>query len=92
MTSSLVYRLKEARILRGLTLREAVKGLLETQGIDISFQYLGKIEKKGCKMDSSRLILFANFYGVTVDYLIPDPERKKVEFGEVRFFKFTTPY
>lgn len=76
----MIYRIKQARKMAGLTLREAAKGL------GITFQYLDKIEKNGCKMDSTKLIKFANFYGVTVDYLIPDPNRPKVELTDIKMF------
>ena len=77
------YRLLEARKMAGLTLREAAKGL------EMTFQYLGKIEKEGCAMDSTKLIKFANFYKVSVDYLMPNPHRPKIELTDVKFFKFT---
>ena len=79
----IIYRLKEARKLNGLTLREAASAL------EISFQYLDKIEKKGCYMDSEKLIKYANFYNVKIDYLIPNNNRPKVEFGKIKFFKFS---
>ena len=73
-----------------MTLREAVKKLYQEQGIDISFQYLYKIEKEGCSMDSERLIKFANFYKVTIDFLVPNEHRPKIELTDVKFFKFKT--
>ncbi len=85
----LIYRLKEARKMAGLTLRAAAKKLGEEQGIYMSFQQLSKIEKNGCKMDSTKLIKFARFYNVSVDYLIPDPNRPKVELTNIKFFKRT---
>lgn len=80
------YRLKEARTLKGLTLRQASVGLREN-GVMWSYQYLGKIENKGVRMDSKLLIKVANFYGVAIDYLIPNPNRPKVEFTEIHFCK-----
>ena len=75
-----IFRLKQARVIKGLSLREAAKGL------GISHESVSKFEKGKLKMDSERLIQFANFYGVTVDYLVPK-ERPKVELGEIVFFK-----
>ncbi len=83
----IIYRLKEARKMSGLTLRVAAKKLSEEQGINISFQRLSTIENNGCKMDSTKLIKFANFYKVPVDYLIPDPDRPKIELTDIKFFK-----
>lgn len=76
----IIYRLKEARKLKGLSLREAGAGL------GISHESVHRFEKGSLKVDNERLIQFANFYGVTLDYLIPK-ERPKVEFGEITFFK-----
>ncbi len=76
-----VYRLKQARKMAGLTLRDAAEGL------GMTFQRLNKIENDGCKMDSEKLIKFANFYKVPVDFLIPNPDRPKIELTDVRFFK-----
>ncbi len=73
-------RLKEARKLNGLTLREAAKGL------GFSYQYLHKIEEKGVKADSEMLIKFSKFYNVTIDYLIPNPNRPKVELTNIKMF------
>lgn len=77
----MIYRLKEARKLNGMTLREAAKGL------GMTFQYLDKMEKKGCKMDSTKLIKFANFYKVSIDYLNPNRERPKIELTNIRYLK-----
>lgn len=74
-------------MMAGLTLRQAVKKLYEEQGIDISYQYLGKIEKEGCKMDSEQLIKFARLYNVPTDYLMPNKHRPKIELTNIRFFK-----
>lgn len=74
-------RLKEARKMSGLTLREAAKGL------GFSHQYLHKIEKDGLKADSETLIKFSKFYKVTIDFLIQNPNRPKVELTNIRFFK-----
>jgi transcriptional regulator with XRE-family HTH domain len=74
----MILRLKQARQMAGLTLRDAAKGL------GFSFQYLNKIEKDGCKLDSSTLIKFANYYKVTVEYLLrTGPE---VELTNIKFF------
>lgn len=76
----MILRLKQARQMAGLTLRDAAKGL------GFSFQYLNKIEKEGCEIDSTKLIKFANFYKVSMDYLIPSPHRPKVELTDIKFF------
>ena len=81
-----IYRLKQARQMAGLTLREAVKQMYEQQGVDISFQYLDKIEKEGCAMDSTKLIKFANFYKVSVDYLMPTG-RPEIVLTDIKFCK-----
>jgi len=57
-------RLKQARILKGQTIREAAKGL------GLSHNGLHKYEKGMIKVDSLMMNKFANYYGVTVDYLI----------------------
>lgn len=75
-----IYRLKQARKMAGLTLREAAKGL------GMTFQHLDKIEKEGCRMDSAKLIKFANFYKVSIDYLMPSPHRPEIELTNIKFF------
>lgn len=75
----MIYRLKQARKLSGLTLIEAAKGL------GFSYQYLHKIEEKGVKADSEMLIKFAKFYNVTIDYLNPI-NKPKVELTDIKFF------
>ena len=82
-------RLKQARKMRGLTLREAAKQLFDSCGWTLSHEGLRKYENGEVKMDSEKLIKFANFYKVTVDYLIETTNRPKVVLGEVRFFKLT---
>lgn len=74
------YRLREARKMKGLSLREAAKGL------GISAQYLCRLENEGANFDSQQLINYARFYGVTVDYLVPNPHRPKIELGEIKLF------
>lgn len=74
------YRLKEARKLKGMSLQEAATQL------GFSRQYLNKIELNGCALDSEQLIKFANIYGVKIDYLIPNPNRPKVELTDIKFF------
>lgn len=76
---SKIYRLREARKLRGMTVDEAAKGL------GFSKQYLSKIEINGCQMDSEKLLKFAKFYNVTVDYLIPNKDKPKIELGEIKW-------
>ena len=76
-------RLKQARKGKGLSLREAAKGM------NLSHESVAKFEKGTLKLDSNRLIQFANLYGVTVDYLLPSDARPKIELGEVTFFKLS---
>lgn len=74
------YRLKEARLMKGVSLQTAA------DAFGFSRQYLNKIELNGCNLDSEQLIKFANFYGVKIDYLIPNPHRPKVELANIKFF------
>jgi len=74
-------RLKQARILKGETIREAAKGL------GLSHNGLHKYEQGLIKMDSEKIIKFANYYGVSVDYILPSPNREKVEFKNIQFHK-----
>lgn len=74
------YRLKEARIMKGLTLREAAKLL------NLSHESVSKFEKGKLKLDNDRILQFAKAYGVTLDYIVGT--RPKVEFiGETVFHK-----
>ncbi len=77
----MIYRLKEARKLRGLSLRKAAEGLNK------SHEWLNKFEKGNIKMYSGQLIIFANFYGVTVDFLAPNPNRPKIELTNIHWHK-----
>lgn len=77
----IIYRLKEARTMKGQSLRQAAKGL------QMSHTNLDKWEKGLIGMDSTNLIMFANYYGVTVDYLVTNPHRPTVVLTDVRFFK-----
>ncbi|MFA7307640.1 MAG: helix-turn-helix transcriptional regulator [Hyphomicrobium sp.] len=79
----LKYKLKEARKMKGESLREASKGMGK------SHEWLNKHENGKLKMDSELLIMFAKYYGVTVDYLMPNPNRPKIVLGEVEFHKYT---
>lgn len=90
--SKIIYRLKEARKLNGLTLREASKKLREERDFHISHEGLRKYEKGEVKMDSTKLIMFANFYKVPVDYLMPNPNRPKVKLGKIHFHKIKKGY
>ncbi len=76
----MIYRLKEARVMNGKSIRDAAKEL------NMSHEGLRKYEKGLIKMDSERLIKFANFYKVPIDYLIPK-ERPKIEIGEIHICK-----
>lgn len=76
----MVYRLKQARIMSGLSLRDAAKKL------GMSHEGLRKYEKGLIKMGSEKLIRFANFYKVTLDYLIPK-KRPEIKFGEFHICK-----
>lgn len=75
-----VFRLRNARKLKGMSLREAAKGL------GMSYEGLRKYENGKIKIDSTRLIKFANFYGVKVDYLIPRT-RPEIKFGKIHYCK-----
>lgn len=75
------FRIKEARIMKGLSLREAAHGLGK------SHEWLRKFERGDYEMDSTKLIMFANLYGVTTDYLVDRPDRIKVELSNIRFCK-----
>lgn len=77
-TVARIYRLRQARKINGMTLREAAKGL------GFSYQYLHKIESKGCKMDSEMLLKFSKFYNVTVDYLT-GINKPKIVFDRIHF-------
>ncbi len=77
----MIFRLKEARKLKGLSLKEAAKGLNKTE------KWLRKFEKGELGMDSEHLIIFAKFYGVSTDYLVPNPNRPKIELTNIHFHK-----
>ena len=82
----MVFRLKEARKMKGQSLREAAKGLTES-GFKLSHQGLNKYERGEVEIDSTKLIRFANYYGVTADYLVPNKNRPKVELTNIKFHK-----
>lgn len=73
------YRLKEARKLKGLTLRGAAKLL------NLSHNSVNKFERGELKLDNDRILQFAKAYGVTLDYILGT--RPKVELGEIKFHK-----
>ena len=79
------FRLKQARKMKGLSLREAAFGLTAA-GFNLSHQGLKKYEDGEIKIDSKKLIAFANFYGVTTDYLVPK-EKKEVVLTNIKFHK-----
>lgn len=76
----MIYHLKQARILSGLTLREAGKKM------NLSHNSIHKMEQGKIPVDSARLQQFATAYGVTMDYMIP--KKRKLEFGEITWFKY----
>lgn len=81
----MAFRLKQARKMKGLSLRKAAEGL-SASGFKLSHEGLNKYEKGLIEIDSTILVKFAKFYGVTNDYLV-QKENKKVEFGKIRWFK-----
>ncbi len=83
-------RLKQARKMKGLSLREAAKGLTEN-GLKLSHQGLNKYEKGLIGCDSWTLISFAKYYGVTTDYLV-GANKPVVEFGEIKCHKIRLPH
>lgn len=85
----LKLRLKEARLLKGLSLREAAKGL-EISYRDLQVAEMGK--KTKIEFGSETLIKFARFYGVTIDYLMPNPDRPKIELTNIKFCKPTEDF
>lgn len=64
--------------MKGLSLREAAKGF------GISHEGLRKYEQGLIAMDSTKLIAFAKFYGVKVDYLMPR-QKPELVFGEIHW-------
>ena len=81
MTKKIIYRLREARKMKGLSLRKA------SELFGKSHEWLNKYEKGLLPMSSEKLIMFANVYGVSPDYLMPNENRPKIELTDVRFFK-----
>ena len=77
----IVYRLRNARKMKGLSLRKAAKEL------DMSHEALRKFELGKLKIDSNRLVQFAKFYDVKIDYPIPNNNRPKIEFREIHICK-----
>ena len=77
----MIYKLKQARKMKGESLREAAKGL------KLSHEGLRKYENGLIKMGSKELIKFAKYYGVTVDYLVPSDNKPKIELTNVQFHK-----
>jgi len=75
--NKIIFRLREARKLKGMSLREAANGL------DMSHEALRKYEHGDIGIDSEKLGKFAKFYGVTQEFLVPHKNRPKVEFGEI---------
>jgi transcriptional regulator with XRE-family HTH domain len=76
-----IYRLKQARIMKGESLRKSADAM------GISYEGLRKYEQGLIAMDSTQLIKFANYYGVTVDYLVPNPHRPVITLTDIKFFK-----
>lgn len=80
----MIYRLKQARKMKGQSLREAAKGL------GMSHEGLNKFERGKLKINSKKLIEFSKYYDVSVDYLSAQPSRSKIELSNVQFFDFKT--
>lgn len=57
-------RLKELRTKRGLSLRELA------QAIGVAHTTLARIEKNERKMSVPQAIALADYFGVTIDYLV----------------------
>ena len=77
----MILRLKQARKMKGESLRQSAKGL------GMSHEGLNKYEQGKIKVDSKMLIRFAKYYGVSFDYLIDNKNRPKVELKNVKFHK-----
>lgn len=77
----MIYRFKQARKMKCESLRKAANGL------GLSHAGLDKYEKGKIAVDSKTLIKFAKYYGVALDYLVPDINRPKVEFKNIEFHK-----
>lgn len=73
-------RLKQARTLSGLSLREAADKM------GLSHNSISKFERGELKIDSARLRQFATAYGVTMDYMIP--KERTFELGPITWFKY----
>lgn len=86
----IIYRLEQARKMKGLSLRQAAEQITAT-GFKLSHEALRKYETGKIKMDSNKLIAFANFYDVTIDYLVPKPARPIV-FTKMQFHKIRLPH
>ena len=82
----MIYRLKNARKMKGLSLREAAKGL------GMSHEALRKFEIGKLKIDSNKLIMFAKFYNVKPDYLIHSDNKPEVILGELHFHRLNKKY
>jgi transcriptional regulator with XRE-family HTH domain len=82
----IVYRLKNARKMKGLSLRAAAKEL------GMSHEGLRKFESGKLKIDGELLIKFAKFYDVKIDYLVPSTHRPKIEFGEIHYHKISKKF
>lgn len=76
----MVYRFKQARKMKGESLRQAANGL------GLSHEGLNKYEQGKIKVDSTILIKFAEYYGVPIDYLIPNQNRPKIILTNIKFF------
>lgn len=79
----MMNRLKNARKMKGLSLREAAKGL------GISHEGLRKFENGKIKIDSSLLVKFAKFYNVKPDYIVISNGRPVVELGKLHFHRIS---
>jgi transcriptional regulator with XRE-family HTH domain len=73
-------RIKSARLMAGLSLREAAKGL------SVTFQSLSKYENGYMKPDSTTLIKLSKIYGVPIEYFAD--KKKPVKFTNVEFHSY----
>ena len=80
----LIYRLKQARKMKGESLRESSKGL------GMSHNGLNKYERGEIKIDSEMLCKFAKYYNVSIDYLFPRQDRVEIKLENVEMHKFTS--
>jgi transcriptional regulator with XRE-family HTH domain len=72
-------RLRQARIMSGLSLRDVAKE------VGLSHQAIKKFEDGALPVTDERLSVFAALYNTTVEFILRKPV--VVEFGKITFFK-----